>query len=223
MRKALKIAKRYRQKHAGWWAITPEGKMTTPPAPRGPAQLINALPGIDPPSGSFYLGDGPLDVIGDAIKKIDLQYRESWDRPITPTELRAILNGQLDMIMRELENNGALDHNRWVDATVEATGITQQQVLSLPQEAQDHLAEIWMDYHLYQLSQDPNTNMESMVDHEIKTWGSFKGEAEWTVAHKLDDAARVLGQPATYMKPLEDRLMREMDDNLNRGIDPADF
>jgi len=81
-----------RKVEAGWWQIKDvETGQINWDQPEKAGQLINAIPGSDEME-MLYNGDGPADVMGDAIKKIDGFYKEAWGRPPTIRELRGVAN-----------------------------------------------------------------------------------------------------------------------------------
>jgi hypothetical protein len=47
---------------------------------------------IDGMEGGRVMGDGPADIMGAALEKIQKEYQEDWGRPATKTELRACFN-----------------------------------------------------------------------------------------------------------------------------------
>ena len=81
-----------RRVEAGWWKIkdvdTGQIDWNQPDKATG---LINAIPSSDD-TDTLYNGDGPADVMGQAIKDIATLYREAWDRDPTIRELRAVAN-----------------------------------------------------------------------------------------------------------------------------------
>lgn len=207
MRKALKIARQYRRKHAGWWAVDSDGSSRPPPVFKG--RLQNAVPGVDPDEGALYIGDGPLDIMIDAINKIDLEYRGAWDRPATPEELKAILRSEIRTVDYVVEKEGGLDYNEWVDKVAEATGLTQRQVLSLSKDTQYGLEKLWRELKLHQLSVRQPNKMKFLPGTEpgITTWEKFKEEAELSVAWEKDQAAALLGQCPNHFRTVMDRHM----------------
>jgi len=79
-------------KTAGWWKIdtVEKGQIDFKNPPEG-RKLLNALPGIDP-TDHKYNGDGPADIMDDAVKKIFKQYRDSWKRAPKRDEMKAVFN-----------------------------------------------------------------------------------------------------------------------------------
>jgi len=80
----------------GWWKIDsvesggishelPSGH------PRDGKTVRNAIPGRDTPE-DLYNGDGPADILGAALKRIDTVYQETWGRHAKPDEMRAAFN-----------------------------------------------------------------------------------------------------------------------------------
>lgn len=211
--KALKIAKRYQQ--AGWSAIDCQGNMVRPPVDKG--RLQNAIPGVDPSDGQLYMGDGPLDVMGDALKKVDLLYRDAWNRPASIEEITALLKSEIKT-EHSLHQDGYI-HNAWIDAVTKATGLNQRQVLVLPQEKQDHLMQVWRDYDYYlKTVNEPETfgYATSNLEPDIQTWKQFMNEAEWTVAPELDRAALLLNEKGGYFKAISTATMIHLKDELDR-------
>ena len=130
-----------RMKQAGWWAIDTEcGGMANPPVDKG--GLLNAIPGEDPSDAAYYNGDGPLDARIDFIRKLDLMYRRTWDRPVTDVELAAIL--KVPVWAHEGEKNWPM--NGWVDRASDRMGVPNSVVLSLPQDSIDDAERLWREY-----------------------------------------------------------------------------
>jgi len=78
-----------RLKTAGWWAVDPEtGREVPPPVDKG--KLMNAVPGTDPTDGASYVGDGPADMMDEALKRINEAYKSAWGRSATPEELQSV-------------------------------------------------------------------------------------------------------------------------------------
>lgn len=145
---ASRVARRYEQqivitrmKQAGWWAINLEsGGMACPPVNKG--GLMNAIPGTDPGDAAYYNGDGPLDARIDFIRKLDLMYRRSWDRPVTDVELKDIL--KVPVWAHKGEKNWPM--NQWVDRASDRMGVPNSVVLSLPQDSLDDAERLWREY-----------------------------------------------------------------------------
>lgn len=77
----------------GWWKIdsVETGQIDcSHKCPTNP-QLTNAVPGQET-EDAMYNGDGPADVMGDALRDIDKQYKDAWGRSAKPDELRAVFN-----------------------------------------------------------------------------------------------------------------------------------
>ena len=72
----------------GWWKIDSDEH----------GQIVNAVPGRDS-ADAMYNGDGPADLMGSALRKIDAQYVAAWGRSAKAEELREVfdfcLNGML--------------------------------------------------------------------------------------------------------------------------------
>jgi len=79
-----------RGKVAGWWAISPGNPGINPP-PVDKGGLLNALPGTDPDSAR-YNGDGPADIMGNALAAVNQEYIDAWKRPATPEEMQAVFD-----------------------------------------------------------------------------------------------------------------------------------
>jgi hypothetical protein len=145
---AARVARRHerdvviaRMKLAGWWAIDTEcGGMADPPVDKG--GLLNAVPGTDPGDAAFYNGDEPLDARIDFVRKLDLMYRRSWDRPVTDVELADIL--KVPVWAHEGEKNWPM--NQWVDRASEYMGVPNSVVLILPQDSLDDAERLWREY-----------------------------------------------------------------------------
>jgi len=61
----------------GWWCISKRSKT---------GQIY------DGEKTNSYMGDGPADVMDEAISRIVGEYKKSWNRPPTKHELRACFN-----------------------------------------------------------------------------------------------------------------------------------
>jgi len=77
----------------GWWRIDNVDKSqiagTLPSGLSGGAgAVLNAVPGRAEPS-DLYNGDGPADVMGDALAQINDLYEKAWGRRAQPDELKA--------------------------------------------------------------------------------------------------------------------------------------
>lgn len=134
-------------KIAGWWAITgPEGPGLShmPPVPKG--NLLNAIPGVDPAKAALYNGDGPADVMGDAIREIDLEYLMAWGRPATKAELQAVFN----FCMGPIEPDGSFDYgnrkeplNEWFIDLTRWLGVGVEDVSLHDAELLDAMRKLW--------------------------------------------------------------------------------
>jgi 2'-5' RNA ligase len=124
-----------RMKAAGWWSL--DG---APPVDKG--GLLNAIPGIDPDQGEHYLGDGPLDERITFIEKIDEMYRRTWNRPVTTTELQAVL--EVPVWAKEGERLWPV--NQWVDVAAKYMDVPQSVVLSLPEESLRDARRLWREH-----------------------------------------------------------------------------
>jgi hypothetical protein len=88
----IRLSRIARRVEAGWWQIKDvETGQIDWNQPDKAGQLINAIPGEDS-TEELYNGDGPADVMGDALKKIDGMYQETWGRLPTMRELRGVSN-----------------------------------------------------------------------------------------------------------------------------------
>ena len=98
----------------GWWKIdsVERGQIDcSHKCPTNP-QLVNAVPGREA-EDAMYNGDGPADLMGPVLRKIDAQYVAAWGRPAKPDELRAVFNFCLNGMLRQRESRNA---NPSVDA-----------------------------------------------------------------------------------------------------------
>jgi 2'-5' RNA ligase len=129
-------------KTAGWWAIGPEGEMTVPPVDKG--GLMNAVPGTDPDNGANYLGDGPLDMRIDFLEKLDQVYRAVWDRPVTVTELKHIM--EVPCWVEDNDNGKLWPMNQWVDVAAQHMGVSQSVVLKLPEDSLKDARRLWREH-----------------------------------------------------------------------------
>ena len=207
-----RVASRYKQ--SGWWAIDSEGKMIHPSVDKG--RLLNAVPGIDPTT-KMYSGDGPLDVLIDATRKIDSMFRSGWSRPVTPEELRLIFKSEIDNITyQEDEKGGYLNPNRWLDQAAMAADIPQAEILSMDEETKRELQRAYSEFSLVQGAANRDDILKRDESGRIQTWDQFQGVVLWAVAQEKDRAARILGQPATYFKPLREKSTKEFFDIMGR-------
>jgi len=80
----------------GWWKIDSVKTGQIDLSHRAPGQngtdLANAIPGKETDEDALYNGDGPADLMGPVLRKINAQYVEAWGRPAKPCELRAAFN-----------------------------------------------------------------------------------------------------------------------------------
>jgi len=77
----------------GWWKIkdVESGQVDFDhKCPTNPV-LTNSIPGSET-EDAMYNGDGPADLMGSVLRKIDAQYREAWGRPARKEELTAGFN-----------------------------------------------------------------------------------------------------------------------------------
>jgi len=92
----------------GWWKINSveRGQIDcSHKCPTNP-QLVNAVPGREA-EDAMYNGDGPADLMGPVLRKIDAQYVAAWGRPAKPDELRAVFNFCLNGMLRQRESRNA--------------------------------------------------------------------------------------------------------------------
>ena len=81
----------------GWWKSDgPETGCIAGQLPSGhpgedTPEFRNAIPGRDSPD-DCYNGDGPADVMGNALAEISALYKKHWARPAKADELRACFN-----------------------------------------------------------------------------------------------------------------------------------
>ena len=80
----------------GWWKIDS--------VERG--QIVNAVPGRDS-ADAMYNGDGPADLMGSALRKIDAQYVAAWGRSAKAEELREVFDFCLNGMLRPRESGHA--------------------------------------------------------------------------------------------------------------------
>ena len=96
----------------GWWRIddVETGGIACKFGSNNPSKhaVCNAIPGRDSPEDQ-YNGDGPADIIGYAIGRIDEVYREVWGRSAHPDEVRACFNFVFNGWIRRKENERASD------------------------------------------------------------------------------------------------------------------
>jgi hypothetical protein len=88
----------------GWWQINSVecgGINWGHKAPTN-SKMVNAVPGHET-KDEMYNGDGPADIMGAALKKIDEEYRAAWERPAKKEELMAVFNFCLNGMFRGKE------------------------------------------------------------------------------------------------------------------------
>ncbi len=74
----------------GWWPVDENGKVIEYPE----RELQNAIPGKDDKNVN-YMGDVPLDVLGDALDNVAKEYQEAWGRPPKAEEILILINSIL--------------------------------------------------------------------------------------------------------------------------------
>ncbi|GAF77780.1 unnamed protein product [marine sediment metagenome] len=80
------------KKIAGWWKIKDiESGQTDWNQPDKQEGIINSIPGEDTPK-ELYNGDGPADIMDEAINKITKEYQKAWNRDPEPEEIKAVFN-----------------------------------------------------------------------------------------------------------------------------------
>jgi len=80
----------------GWWKIDSDEH----------GQIVNAVPGRDS-ADAMYNGDGPADLMGSALRKIDAQYVAAWGRSAKAEELREVFDFCLNGMLRLRESGHA--------------------------------------------------------------------------------------------------------------------
>ena len=80
----------------GWWKIDSDEH----------GQIVNAVPGRDSVD-AMYNGDGPADLMGSVLRKIDAQYVAAWGRSAQADELREVFNFCLNGMLRPRESGHA--------------------------------------------------------------------------------------------------------------------
>lgn len=77
----------------GWWKVKDiqSGGIDWAHTCPTNAELVNAVPSVDD-AQALYNGDGPADLMGDALRAISHLYEEEWGRPATKEELIAVFN-----------------------------------------------------------------------------------------------------------------------------------
>jgi len=80
----------------GWWKIDSVERGQVDPSHECPTNLslVNAVPGQETEDSTLvmYTGDGPADLMGEALRKVNEQFIVAWGRPAKPDELRATFN-----------------------------------------------------------------------------------------------------------------------------------
>ena len=92
----------------GWWKIdsVERGQIDySHKCPTNP-QMVNAVPGRESVD-AMYNGDGPADLMGSVLRKIDAQYVAAWGRSAKADELRAVFNFCLNGMLRQRESGHA--------------------------------------------------------------------------------------------------------------------
>lgn len=90
-------------KIAGWWKIDSVEKGQIDWDQPDKNGLINAIPGQDT-TKKLYNGDGPADIMGNAIDSITSEYHEAWGRNPEPEELQAVFNFCFNGWKRQRDN-----------------------------------------------------------------------------------------------------------------------
>lgn len=90
----------------GWWKIDPDAgtgqiDCNNPPSGHQEGELINAIPGRDT-TEDYYNGDGPADIMGDALDRIAEEFQRKWNRPPYLKELKACFR----FVSRRFEESG---------------------------------------------------------------------------------------------------------------------
>lgn len=77
----------------GWWRIkdVESGGIDFDASSQLGKQLANAIPGEDDPN-TLFNGDGPADVMQEALAEISALYEQAWGRPAKKEELTACFN-----------------------------------------------------------------------------------------------------------------------------------
>jgi len=77
----------------GWWKIkdVETGRIDFDNKCPLKSQLVNAIPKHND-DFNLYNGDGPADLMDDALYKISKQYEDAWGRPAKHDELLAVFN-----------------------------------------------------------------------------------------------------------------------------------
>jgi len=90
-------------KTAGWWAFEPGN-------PKYPLSG-NANPTEEDMLKGYFLGDGPADLMGDALSNVDLDYRLSWGRPAKLEEIEELIR----FVMGPSRDDKIMNENEWID------------------------------------------------------------------------------------------------------------
>lgn len=136
------------RKIAGWWAIT-KGNSGINPPPVDKGGLMNAIPGEDP-GAARYNGDGPADIMGDALREIDLEYLMAWGRPATKMELEAVF----DFCTGPILADGSFDYsggpeplNKWFLDMAAWLGKSPDEIMFFQGDTEilDTMARLWRE------------------------------------------------------------------------------
>ena len=71
----------------GWWRMNENGGIKC----KQECTLQNDIPGRDK-SEELHMGDGPADIMSEAVDRIIEAYKEAWGRPPCMKELHGCLN-----------------------------------------------------------------------------------------------------------------------------------
>jgi tRNA nucleotidyltransferase/poly(A) polymerase/DNA topoisomerase IB len=174
---AKRVAARF-AKTASWWELNEK-----------------KLPEV--PDAGHWTGDGPLDMAGDFIDKIDMDYRDALGRSIDGVEADHLLQSIKNITERKL--------NPWIDLICKNFNVTMQQVMALPEEAKDELRSAWLSvknsgfeigvpYKTEELPLEPKPEA-------VEEFFDIASSALWWHSNR---AKQLLGEPSDTWTPPEE-------------------
>lgn len=97
MKLAQRVARKFLKK-AGWWPMSPTGGIDWDNS--GPG-LVNAIPCSEQDQAKLVHGDGPADIWGGALDRVEEQYQSAWGRKPFIEEVQGGLNFSFNTDMLE--------------------------------------------------------------------------------------------------------------------------
>jgi hypothetical protein len=92
----------------GWWKVRDIKTGQVDFSHKCPTnqQFVNAVPGEET-EDILYNGDGPADLMGLVLRKINVQYEDAWKRPAKKEELTAVFNFCCNGIFKHRKGEGS--------------------------------------------------------------------------------------------------------------------